>query len=290
MNRVLSHIGILANSLVGECLKFRDKLYGPDIQPSKARPAVAGKRLIVSLTSYGERTGSALPFTIYSILRQSVAPDEIVVWLDREEWNDGNLPSRISELKDKNLITVRYCENLRSYKKIIPSLEAYPDDLIITVDDDLYYRRNLIADLVSGYREHPDSIIAHRAHCPEIKNGVLQPYSRWKKRIQGPCYGLIFPTSGGGTLYQKRLFHGDICNRDLFMSLCPSADDVWLFFMAQLNGTEHFLVGSKGPEFYPLDNFRQSWRRDSLYGANGHMNMNDSQINAMVKHYDYRFE
>ena len=37
-----------------------------------------------------------------------------------------------------------YEENIKSYTKLLPSLQKYPDDIIITVDDDAYYLPNLI--------------------------------------------------------------------------------------------------------------------------------------------------
>ena len=61
------------------------------------------EKVIVSLTSYGRRVGEILPFTVISLLRQTYKPDLVLLWLDDEHWNDGNLPFILKRLKKKGL-------------------------------------------------------------------------------------------------------------------------------------------------------------------------------------------
>ena len=44
-------------------------------------------------------------------------------------------------------------------------------------------------------------------------------------------------TSGGGTYFPKGCFYEDVCNEKLFMQYSPTADDVWINVMLQLNNT-----------------------------------------------------
>lgn len=248
---------------------------------------VSKRKVIISLTSYGRRVNSVLPFTIISLLRQTYKPDMIVLWLDSDNWNDEKLPKSIKRLIKYGL-TIRYCKDLKSYKKLIPSLEAFPNDLIITCDDDIYYRRNMVERLIDEYEKDPTKIYCHRAHLVGLSDqGTLKPYNDWEQEASGVCGNNVFPTSGGGCLYHKTLLYNDVCKEDLFMSLSPKADDVWLYFMAFLNKTQCSVLPYKGYIYIPLDVFYQHFHKDSsLYSSNCLESENDKQIKAVMKYYN----
>ena len=89
----------------------------------------------VSLTSYGDRVYSVC-YVIYSILMQSVQPNRIILWLSEQEYNDENLPQSLKDLRSRG-VEIAYCPDYRSYKKIIPTLRKYSEDVIsktITTD------------------------------------------------------------------------------------------------------------------------------------------------------------
>jgi len=56
----------------------------------------------------------------------------------------------------------------RSCNKLLPTLEKYPDDIIITIDDDTYYPPRSIETLVEEYRKNPDCIICHQSSWVEV--------------------------------------------------------------------------------------------------------------------------
>ena len=47
-------------------------------------------------------------------------------------------------------------EDLRSHKKYYYTIKEYPDDIMITVDDDIFYRSDMIAKLMAYHKK--DSI------------------------------------------------------------------------------------------------------------------------------------
>ena len=239
------------------------------------------------MTSYGRRVGSVLPFTIMSLLRQSYKPDMIILWLDNYNWNEEKLPKSLKRLKKYGL-TIRYCEDLKSYKKLIPTLKEFPDDIIITCDDDLYYRHYVVKDLVDAYRQNPSNIHVQNAHIIHLDNqGKILPYDKWTMDISGKTGRNVFPTGGSGCLYRKNLLYKDICNDKLFMSLSPKADDVWFFFMAFINGTNASVLPKKHNRYIPLDNFYQYFHKNAnLSSSNVKENQNDIQIQSIIKHYE----
>ena len=93
----------------------------------------------------------------------------------------------------------------------------------------------------------------------------------------------VFPTGLGGILYRPGIFAADVSRRDLFEAYCPTADDVWLFWMAALRGARFRKVG-------PVRRFVlwPSGQAVSLYSQNAEQDdANDRQIAAMIKAYGF---
>ena len=163
------------------------------------------QKIIVSLTSFP----AAIPYvvqSIRSILNGSFIPDKIVLYLDTQKFPNGIIPTELEALKaENNILEVRFDpRDIRSYKKLIPALEDFPNDVIITVDDDINYHKNLLRDLIMVHKQIPNCIIAHRVR--KIK--INEPYSKWRKY---KWYDFIFnkhhfthlalQTGVGGVLY-----------------------------------------------------------------------------------------
>lgn len=287
MKKLYNKIRITLLAVCGCLMKvylnvFFEKTLDYGINTKEKRP----KKVIISLTSYGRRVKDILPYTIHSLLRQSYKPDAVILWLDYDNWNDGNIPQKLKALQAKGL-TIRYCKDIKSYKKHILSLTEFPDDIIITTDDDFYYSQDFIKRLMDAYEKDPNRVYTHRAHRPIFKNDTLMPYDQWEKLIYNKTNYPIFPTTGGGCLFQKRLLHHDVLKEELFTKLCPTADDVWFYFMAILQRTPITVLPFKEFTMIPLDTFYQiSHENSSLQQQNrGTLSLNDKQIKQMMEHY-----
>lgn len=200
--------------------------------------------LIVSLTSFPPRFDK-LHLTIKSLLTQSVKADRVLLWIAYDD--KALIGKNVLELEKAGL-EIRFCEDIKSFKKIIPTLEEFPDSVIVTADDDVYYWRDWLQELVDAYKNNPGKIIAHRLHRIKTDQfGRFYPYSKWEKKIKDSQRSpLNFATGIGGVLYPPGCFHPDVKKSDLFMTLCPRADDVWLYWMVVMNrGIEIFSGTSK---------------------------------------------
>lgn len=198
-------------------------------------------KIIVSLTSFP----AALPYAamaVRSILAGSTRPDGIVLYLDGPLFPGGVLPAEIEELKAENpIFEVRFTDqNIRSYTKLVPALRDFPDDVIVTVDDDISYHPDLVADLMRVHDKFPDAIIAHRAK--RVVPGA--PYKKWRKYR---WYDFLFrrwhfdhhtmQTGVGGVLYPPHVLDTSMLRRELFMEIAPTNDDVWFWAAAVAKGT-----------------------------------------------------
>jgi hypothetical protein len=246
-----------------------------------ARPPNLDIPLVVSLTSYPPRYPMLLP-TIQSLLMQSVKPDHLILWIADKDV--GKLPAAILALQEHGL-SIRTCSDLGSYKKIIPTLASHPDAIIVTADDDAYYWPTWLEELVSAYNPAAKEVLCHRAHQIVLNdNNWPASYRKWSFETADTIASqTTFPTGLGGTLYRPGIFMSDVSRQELFQTYCPTADDVWLFWMASLNGALFRKIG-------PVRRFIL-WRggqKVALYNCNVlGADSNDEQIGAMIAAYGF---
>lgn len=199
--------------------------------------------LIVSLTSYPPRF-PALAATLVPLLVQSVKPDRLILWV---AYGDLDLlPSRVRRLTSRGL-EIRTTEDIGPYKKIIPTLRVFSHAFIATADDDAYYDRSWLRDLVSGWEGRNNQIVFHRGHRIQLDDsGRPRPYRDWNPCISGPQESIHnFPTGVGGVLYPPGSLDADVLDQETFMALCPKADDLWLYWMGRKAGAKYKKTGNR---------------------------------------------
>lgn len=208
-----------------------------------AREHGLGMPLVVCLTSYPPRF-KQLHLTLRCLLKQTVRPDEVILWIAHDDIE--KLTPNILELKSQGL-TIKACQELKSYNKLIHALQEDPQRYIVTADDDLYYPADWLEKLTTTAAAHPSRIISHRAHRIQYKaDGSMQSYEQWDKNIDGPHEGYdIFATGVGGVLYPPDSLDDMVLQQDQFLTHCPTADDVWFYWMARRKGTVVRHVGPK---------------------------------------------
>jgi len=196
---------------------------------------VRDKKIIVSLTSFPARIPT-LHITLSSLLQQTVKPDMLILWLAKEQFPNGeaDLPEEILRLKEFGL-SIKWWHDIRPYKKLIPAITNYPDDIIITTDDDVVYDKTMVEKLYNSYKEAPEFIHCHRITKISLKNGKFK--ARCKQSYKNPSFANKL-VGIGGVLYPPHCLYKDITNENLFTELAPTNDDIWFWLMAVMNGTK----------------------------------------------------
>jgi len=241
------------------------------------------QNITVSLTSYGGRIDYVY-LVIESLGMQTVKADRIVLWLSKDEFSPESIPIMLKRMEKRGL-EIGYCNDIRSYKKIIPSLEKYPNDLILTVDDDVIYPEYLIEKLYRAYQKEPNVIHCHSGSKILLtESGRLQPYKKW----DGNCYQsgkdlTIFPTGIGGVLYYPGCFSEEVTNKELFMELCPTADDVWLKTMSLTKGVHCKIINRTRSLFDDYTDI-SALEDTGLFGINKYKN--DEQISKVFDYFN----
>ena len=247
------------------------------------------KNVTVSLTSHGKRVADFAPFAIYSIFQQDVLPNRIVLNINQEKWNDDNLPELIKKLQVAGL-EVNFCEDVGPHTKLLPTLQKYPDDIIITVDDDVYYDKELIEELLCGYEESGQKAVVTRwAMVMKFDNGKMMPYSEWSDADgTEPQDTLYSPLGVAGVLYPPRIFTEEVFNRAVYGKFCKSADDIWFTIQEYVNKIPVYFVKNNhwrtnGDVDHYAEYVEQS--SDALYFQNVNNGQNDVQINNLIAYY-----
>jgi hypothetical protein len=200
--------------------------------------------LIVTLTSYPPRFAH-LHRTLKCLLRQTVVPDRLVLWID--EASSGRLPRKVRNLERRG-VEIRFGRDLGSYNKLVPALRDFPDAFLVTADDDIYYQPRWLEALVGGFDSARPSIICHRAHRTRIDSaGEMAPYEKWEKDVQDASARArstdIVPTGAGGVLYPPGSLAPGALDEALIRQTCPTTDDFWFYWMAREAGSTHRKVG-----------------------------------------------
>lgn len=195
--------------------------------------------IIVSMTSYPSRINAAI-VVLGKMLRQTCKPDKILLYLAKGQFLDRKLPLWL-RFQNKCGIEIIFCDDLKPHTKYFYAMQKYSDAIIITVDDDVCYERNLIECLYQSYKKHPNAVSACLTFLITLgKDGQINPYLKWKHEyseiIDQPSMKL-FALGVGGVLYPPHCMHHELFNEEKLRSLCLLDDDMWLKIMQVMNNT-----------------------------------------------------
>ncbi len=223
------HYRIVADRLLNEALNSNSSII---------EPLNSGKNeLIVSLTTYSKRIHD-VHLVIETIAQQTLKPNRVILWLDKEEFTLNSLPLVLRRQIDRGL-EVRFCDNIKSYKKLIPTLEKFPDSDIITIDDDILYPFDMIELMVKEKSQYYGCVIANMVHEITYDKSGVSPYKDWIFDSSNMTSSdSIFPVGAGGILYPAGVLHSECLDISKFTNLAPNADDVWFKAMTILNGNK----------------------------------------------------
>jgi len=235
------------------------------------------KEIVVSFTTYPARIRAAV-YVADRMLRQTMKPDKVILYLSKEEFTTDNLPDEF-EILEKRGLSIEYREeNLKSHKKWYYAMREYKDAIIITVDDDIIFPLDLIETLWKTHLKNPKAVCAMRAHKMELE----KPYAQWKKDIneRGKSSEEYMATGVGGCLYPPTALDEKAFAPEIFMKLAPTADDIWLKAMEMLKNTPVALT-DKSLTIYEIGDSQKT----ALVYDNIGRGKNDEQLKAVFETY-----
>lgn len=241
-------------------------------------------RIIVSMTSYPARIEN-IKNTLHSIMSQTCKPDKVVLYLSEEQFAGKNLQIDLSDYFSQGL-EIHWClGDMKSHKKYLYAFREYADDYIITIDDDFYYEKHMVEELVQYVSQFPGCILGRRTHLITAeREGCISPYEKW----WGECMHYVgmprmdlFAVGCGGILYPPHLLTDEVFNTDNIMECCMYADDVWLKVMELISGVPVVQVQTR-----LLDRYDEAFAIDGLYQKHNGNGGNDAQFQKVLKLYN----
>lgn len=131
--------------------------------------------------------------------------------------------------------------NIRSHKKLIPTLEKYPNNPVLVVDDDNAQCKGWLKTFVEDHDQHPDNIIYGQSlsHV-ELQGDKIVEVRELRIPFENAgkvTYNMKPANGAAGTLYPAHTFTDPrFFDRELFMRLSPTSDETWQWAFAKIAG------------------------------------------------------
>lgn len=235
--------------------------------------------VIVSLTTIPSRIKS-VHLTIRSILSQNQKPKKVVLWL--HESLESTIPNSLRKIEGP-LFKIHFTKNDFSHLKLIETINLYPKEYVITVDDDLMYPPEFLSLLYKTHKKYPNAIIANEVRqITYDKAGFPKSYVEWNHIKEQPENStFLLPLGVFGVLYPPNSLHSDVTNPKLIKELAPKADDLWFRAMGILQKTEVIISETQpSPAILILGTQAIALKR-----TNKHQDYNRTQWKQLMEHY-----
>lgn len=254
-----------------------------DVNALKESRPLCQELVVLSLTTFPARI-QYVHLAIKSLLNQTVKPDKVILWLAEDQFHEVEIPEQLKELCEYGL-EIRYCkENIMAHKKYFYAMQEFPNDIIVTYDDDIIYTEDSLEKLLRMHKQFPKAIICNRGREIEIENGEVAPYKHWK--VSGrvpkgvPSYRVMAST-GAGTLYPPRCMPEETFNIDKIRQLALTADDLWMKVMS-IKGDVPVVKSQTRTKALCISKNKQ---KITLAHKNVDQNLNDQVMRELLEHY-----
>ncbi len=237
---------------------------------------------IVSLASYSKRI-STLHICLESIFSQTLLPKRILLYLDNSVL-PNDIPAEVLEFVEKGLEIIFVSNDIVSHNKYYYTFKDFPDEVVITVDDDVIYDRCTFCNLFKTYQKYPNCVCATRVtYMMFDENNVIEPYNKWISEYDQLLYPSkkLVAVGVGGILYPPHIFSDEIFDKNKIMQLALTADDIWLKIMQLKNNISVVWTGQ-----FPQHPMTIPGTRDMGLWHNINKYKNDEYIHNLVDYYN----
>lgn len=208
------------------------------------------EKIIVSFTSWKKRIQYCSQ-TVDLMLNQTLKPTKIILNLSTDEFVNKEKDLPIDLVKKQNDVFEIYWvkENTKVYKKILPTLERFPEDIIISIDDDIDYPKDFIETQYNKFKsincENPVTSGTYTWGCDKYTKGS-KIYTHYG------CFSLVKNDFFGP--YLKDLYENVVLKYGI--EKIPFSDPIFTY-AALLNGKRYYYT-----ETLDMSLIRKTSKRD----------------------------
>lgn len=215
----------------------------------RSKPVAEG--VYASMTTYLGRI-DAFEYAILSLLAGSMLPEKILVYIPlgfRQELDKRD--SLLGEhLYDGIVELIEMEVDYFCHSKYFYAFQSFGKDKdIVLFDDDVVYYKDWLNGLYEQAQKSPGyQVFAYKAVEVTTHQGTIAPYDDWVhcNRSHTAEGKPLYTEAVGGVFYKKGFLLNEIFNKDVFLEVCPKADDVWLWFCTHYNNGRVKFVPTSG--------------------------------------------
>jgi hypothetical protein len=191
--------------------------------------------VIVSITTIPKRKEMFLQ-TLPFILQQKYVK-KICINLDNNlSQEDYDFYDKQVATQDSRIELDKTCDaKWRVCNKLLPTIKKYPNDVIVTMDDDLSYDEDCVKELVEMYEKNPDCIIAQEINPAIYRNGELRYYNTLDIKLMQKEFGKYLTHS---CLFPPHVLDNtEVYDYDKMMKFTQgNNDELWFWEQTTLKG------------------------------------------------------
>lgn len=238
--------------------------------------------VIVSLTTYPPRINKSW-LAIETLLRQTVAPERLLLVLNLEEFPSRELPKKIRQQTKRGLEVLWVERNGRSYDKMLPARSMFPGMTLVTFDDDKFFPRHLLRELFEASLQNPGYVVGARGWIiRKLKTKhVLRFGDGWTRATRGMKGSHLFTPGGNGCLYPYNSLSQLVDDLDEALRVCPTTDDIWFWGALQKNESRIVCLGM--PPHRPVSKLKRGPSLSSINSSG-----EDKQFQSALDHFKIR--
>ncbi|MEP1118431.1 hypothetical protein [Ekhidna sp.] len=248
-------------------------------------------KAVVSMSVLPSRFKGILP-TLNSLTDQSVLPEKIIINLPKRfkrDKSDYKIPEYVSV---HPLVEINWIEeDLGPATKLLPTISYYHKELnrlIIVVDDDQIYPKQLVENYLEKEKDFPDAAMTlsgwrvpgtfNHSDKEQLYGGIVRFYrsdNSVKRPTQVDCLQGAASFAVKPRFFNKNVFEFDNAPNEAFY-----VDDIWLSGNLTLTNTPVYVV--PGP--FRFGRF-VSLRQSSKFGLSNSANADNSNNNKLYEYF-----
>lgn len=233
------------------------------------------QQIIISLTTYKNRF-KYIKNSVQSIINNTYKNIKICITLYIEDYN--KLPDDLKLfIKDNNIEIIVSNIDLGPHLKYFYVMQKYKSNIVITIDDDIEYDKDMIKNMLSFYYSD-DVIIANRCHKID-KNNIFN-YKKYIKNYDKVCEDdMLLATGVGGILYPPGCIPVNESMIKDILNNCKYQDDIFLKAMEIKYHIKILNINNINYNELVFEN------KTNLYNENVFNNKNDVALKNMKRYF-----
>ncbi|HEY5311677.1 MAG TPA: hypothetical protein VIK18_04135 [Pirellulales bacterium] len=250
-------------------------------RPRAPRSGRTRQRVVISLTTMPSRIGRIRP-VLNSLLDQDHPADEVLLTVPSTSQREG-CPYRVPDfLRGRSAVTVLECgRDWGPATKLIPAvLREAPDTLIIAVDDDNIYPRDMVSTFLRWHRQYPDAALGYRGWELPPSLDWSETQTLYATSLPG-CRRVDVVTGTWGILVQPRFFDPQLTDYTAYPRDAFFVDDIWFNGHLARRDVPRMVI----PALFPPLPTRASWINGLCFVENADSTRNNNVIQAFERHW-----